>query len=141
MLLLLYEGDIAGQGRQVTSQKHLKKVPTQPLLTFPTIVKSVDSSTNSKESKELKQQSIDVNVLKRDMLKSEIMWYTEVVICNYSYLSCKRKNVLFASMFPDSKIVPQIRLGKTKCAYTIFYGTAPYLNDVLNLLTGTREEE
>ena len=75
------------------------------------------------------------------MLKSEIMWYTEVVICNYSYLSCKRKNVLFASMFPDSKIVSQIRLGKTKCAYTIFYGTAPYLNHVLNLLAGTREEE
>lgn len=73
MLLLLYEGDIARQDRQVTSQKYLKRVATQPLLTFTTIVKSVDSSTNSKKSKELKQQSIDVNVLKRDMLKSEIM--------------------------------------------------------------------
>ena len=60
---------IAGQGSKAldghfTLQKNLKKFPTQPPLTFSTIVKSVDSSTSSKESKELKQKSIDVNVLK-----------------------------------------------------------------------------
>ena len=54
---------IARQGSKaldghVTSEKHLKRVPTQPPLTFPTVVKSVDSSASSKESKELKQQSI-----------------------------------------------------------------------------------
>ena len=107
----------------------MKRVPTQPPLTFPTIVKSVDSSTSSKESRELKQQSIVVNVLKRDTLKLDIMWWTEVVICNYSYRSCEKKNDLFASMFPDSKIASQFR---AKCTYRIPDGIAPYVTDVLN---------
>ena len=83
------EISVVGQGIKdldghVMSQKHLKGVPTQLPLTFPTIIKSVDPSTSCKESKELKQQSIDMNFLKQDTLKSEIMWCTEVVMCNYS---------------------------------------------------------
>ena len=35
-------------------------------------------------------------------------------------------------MFPDSKIASQLRLGKTKCAYTILYRIAPYIANVLN---------
>ena len=35
-------------------------------------------------------------------------------------------------MFLDSKIAFQFRHGKTKCAYTILYGIAPYVFDVLN---------
>ena len=97
------EISIAGQDSKaldghVRLQKHLKRVATQPPLTFLTIVNGVDSSTSSKESKELKQQAIDVNVLKQDTLKSGIMWCTEVVMCNYSYHSCKKKNDLFASV-------------------------------------------
>ena len=72
-----------------------------------------------KESKELEQRSIDVNILKQDALKLEIMWCTEVVICNYSYRSCEKKNDLFASMFPDSKIASQFRIEESKCVYTI----------------------
>ena len=131
------EISIAGQGIKaldghVMPQKHLKRVRTQLSLTFPIIVKSVDSSTSSKESKELKQQSIDMNVLKQDTLKLEIMWCTEVVMCNFSYRSCEKKNDLFASMFPDSKIPFQFRLRKTKYAYMMRYRIAPYVTDVLN---------
>ena len=131
------EISIAGQDSKaldghVRSQKHLKRVTTQLPLTFPTNVNSVDSSTSSKESKELKQQSIDMNVLKQDTLKLGIMWCTEVVMCNYSYHSCEKKNDLFASMFPDGKIASQFGLGETKCAYVILYGIALYVTDVLN---------
>ena len=130
------EISIAGQGikaldGRVMSQKHLKRVPTQLPLTFPTIIKSVDSSTSSKESKELKQQSIDMNVSKQDTLKSEIMWCTDDVMCNYSYRSCEKKNDLFASMFPDSKIASQFR---AKCIYRIPDGIAPYVTVVLMML-------
>ena len=81
------EISIAGQGIKaldghVMLQEHLKKVTTQLPLIFPTIVKSVDSSMSSEEPKQLKQQSIDMNVLKQGTLKSEIMWCTEVVMCN-----------------------------------------------------------
>ena len=54
-----------------------------------------------------------MNVLKQDTLKSEIMWCTEVVICNHYYRSCKKKNDLFVSMFPDIKIASQFCLGET----------------------------
>ena len=58
--------------------------------------------------------------------------HTEVVMCNYSYHSYKKKNDLFAYMFLDSKIAFQFHHGKTKCACTILYGIAPYVFDVLN---------
>ena len=35
-------------------------------------------------------------------------------------------------MFPDSKVASQLGLGKAKCAYTLLYGIAPYITDVLN---------
>ena len=60
------------------------------------------------------------------------MWCTEVVMCNYSYHSCGKKNDLFASIFPDSKVASQFRLGKTKYTYMILYEIAPYVTDVLN---------
>ena len=94
------EISIEGQGSKaldghVTWQKRLQRVPTQPSLSFPTIVKNADSSTSSKESKELKQLSIDVNVLKQGTLKLEIMWCTEVAMCNFSYRSCEKKKKRF----------------------------------------------
>ena len=109
---------IAGQGTKTldghfTLQKNLKKVPTQPPLTFSTVVKSVDSSASSKESKELKQKSIDVNVLKQDTLKSEIMWCTKVVMCNYSYRSCEKKKKIYLHLcFLIAKLLPSSVLGK-----------------------------
>ena len=60
-----------------------------------------------------------MNVLKRDTLKSEIMWCTEIVMWNYSCCSYKKKNDLFAS---DSKIASQFSIGKAKCSYMILYG-------------------
>ena len=35
-------------------------------------------------------------------------------------------------MSPNSKTASQLRLGKTKCAYTILYRIARYVTDVLN---------
>ena len=35
-------------------------------------------------------------------------------------------NKLFAVIFPDSEISFNLKLGKTKCAYLVNYGTAPY---------------
>ena len=58
------EISIAGQGVKASDghvilQKHFKKVPTPLPLTAPAIVKDVDSSTCSTESKVLKQQSMN----------------------------------------------------------------------------------
>ena len=58
------EISIAGQGVKASDghvilQKHFKKVPTPLPLTATAIVKDVDSSTCSTESKVLKQQSMN----------------------------------------------------------------------------------
>ena len=58
------EISIAGQGVKASDghvilQKHFKKVPTPLPLTAPAVVKDVDSSTCSTESKVLKQQSMN----------------------------------------------------------------------------------
>ena len=110
------EISIAGQGSKalnghVMLQKHLKSVPTQLPLNFPTTVKSVDSSTSSEESKELKQQSIDVNVLKQGTLKLEIMWCTEVGMC-FSTTLAKRKMIYLHLCFLTTKLLPSFVLGK-----------------------------
>ena len=60
-----------------------------------------------------------MNVLKQETIKSEIMWYIEVVMCNYSYHSREKKNDLFLSIYPDSEIAFQFRSWKTKCAYMV----------------------
>lgn len=73
-----------------------------------------------------------MNVLKQDILKSEVMWCIEVAMCSYSYHSCEKKNGMLVSTFPDSQIAFQFLFGKTKCAYMILYEIAPYVTCVLN---------
>ena len=116
------EISIAGQGSKALDalRKSLPFLQLSEVLILPRAPKN---------PKKLKQQSVDVNVFKQDTLKLEIMWCTEVVMCNYSYRSCEKKNDLFASMFPNSKIASQFCPGKTKCAYTILYGIALYVID------------
>lgn len=128
------EINIAGQGvaaveGHLTSQKHKDKVPStnQNMICFEKAGQDKPQST----CKEPKQQSIDVNVLKQDTLKAEILWSVEVVASNYSYRSCEDKSVLFSSIFPDGKIASQFQLGKTKCAYMITFGIAPYVSELL----------
>lgn len=76
------EINIAGQGvaaveGHLTSQKHKDKVlsTNQNMICFKKAGQDKPQST----CKEPKQQSIDVNVLKQDTLKAEILWSVEVV--------------------------------------------------------------
>ena len=114
-------------------------MPSQSPLAFPsTVIQGNSNSPNASQQNsieldnDLRQQSIDVHILKQDTLKSEIMWSIDVIMSNYSYRSCERKNHLFNSMFHDSKIASQFHVGKTKCAYVILHGIAPYVSDLLN---------
>ena len=123
------EISVAGQGTKavyshITSQKHSRSVPSQSPLAFPsTVIQGNSNSPNASQQNSIEldndliQQSIDVHILKQDTLKSEIMWSTDVIMSNYSYRSCEKKNNLFNSMFHDGKIASQFHVGKTKCAY------------------------
>ena len=78
-----------------------------------------------KKSKKV-QQTLCKTVFSDDVTKSEIMW--AVLRNNYSYHSCANKSTLFATMFHDSKIAWNFKLGKTKCSYVLCHGIAPYCN-------------
>ena len=67
-----------------------------------------------------------------DVTKSEVMWVLEVLRNNYSYRSCANESTLFVTLFHDSKIAQNFKLGKTECSYVLCHGIAPYCNDVLH---------
>ena len=43
-------------------------------------------------------------MIKTEILKSEIFWFLEVLMSDYSFMSCANKSNLFAVMFEDSQI-------------------------------------
>ena len=57
-------------------------------------------------------------------MDAEIRWCLCMVSCHSSYNSCADLVAMFQVMFPDSKIVSQFTLGKTKTRYTMRYGIA-----------------
>ena len=54
-----------------------------------------------------------------------------VVKGHLSYNLYSNIKELFNVMFPDSNIVAQFSLGKTKCRYMILFGLAPYFKNAL----------
>ena len=55
-----------------------------------------------------------------------------VVKSHHSFNSCSDLKNIFTKMFPDSDIVTQFTLGKTKCQYMILYGLASKLIKQIN---------
>lgn len=62
---------------------------------------------------------------------AEIRWVFNLLASHHSYRSCLNLNDLFKVMFPDSEIAKLFQLSKTKCAYYVLYGLAPYFMDTL----------
>jgi len=58
--------------------------------------------------------------------KSEVIWAMKVVMNHLSFRSCLDLSETFRIMFPDSAIAHKFMLSKTKAAYSIVHGLAPY---------------
>ena len=58
-------------------------------------------------------------------IDAETCWGLRMVNFHSSYNSCVDLGAVFQVMFPDSEIVSQFTLGKTKAKYTMLYGIAP----------------
>ena len=70
-------------------------------------------------------------LLKSTVTKAEILWCLKTVLSHSSFRSCENISKLFSVMFSDSDIAKSFSLGKTKCAYFINFGIAPYFRDLL----------
>ena len=63
--------------------------------------------------------------------KAEVIWAPQTVAKHQSYRSCDDVKNIFEAMFPDSEIAHKFTLGRTKAAYTVVYGLAPYFQQAL----------
>ena len=91
------------------------------------------TSIIQKETGKQKQsaKSIDQYAVSINSLNAEILWCMYVVKGHLSYNLCSNIKELFNVMFPDSDIVAQFSLGKTKCRHVILFGLAPYFKNAL----------
>src|SRR3989441_242053 len=77
-------------------------------------------------------QSLNAFVLTDTVTKSEILWAMKIVMNHMSYRSCLDISQLFQTMFPDSEVAQKFTMSKTKAAYSIVHGLAPYFREKLD---------
>ena len=69
------------------------------------------------------------NYLSREQVtKAEIIWCMHTVMQHHSLRASEASVRLFPIMFPDSEIASKVQLHRTKVAYTITHGLAPYFH-------------
>ena len=86
----------------------------------------------SSSSAQAKQYSLISSYTGKAIIKdAEICWAIKVVMSHFSYRSCFNINKPFQKMFPDSAEANYFSLSKTKCAYTVQFGIAPYFKNEL----------
>ena len=84
-------------------------------------------------SKDRSQAAISVLQMpnKSDVLIAEVLWALKTLISHYSQRSSEGTDKLFKNMFPDRQIAQSFQCGRTKCAYLICFGLAPYYHNML----------
>ena len=110
-----------------TGKKHLLKCPGKNQARIE--LTSPKENQPDSVSEPVHQSSVTSFITKEETVKAEIRWTLETLQSNYSFNSCSQKSELFAAMFSDSTIAKQFSMGKTKCAYYLTYGMAPYFKD------------
>ena len=109
-------------------KKHSLKCPanSQAEITFAPLEKDSEKGNNDPKENSKMQTTIDSLLIRENTVAAEIRWALESLMSSYSYNSCSSKTELFSAMFSDSNIAEQFSMGKTKCAYYITHGIAPY---------------
>ena len=49
---------------------------------------------------------------------------------NWSLNSCEQIGACFKAMFPDSEVAQKFTLGRSKAAYVIYFGLAPFFGTI-----------
>jgi len=63
--------------------------------------------------------------------KAEILMASKLVTSNYSFSSYAEMGEICKLAFSDSEIAQHLTIGKTKVAYVLVYGLAPYFRAIL----------
>ena len=89
------------------------------------------SSANNDYEESVQSRPAPHSASTSEVLSSEILWAIQACMSHFSYRSCSELGDLFHRMFPDSQIAKKFSLGRTKCAYLVSFGLAPYFKNVL----------
>nr|XP_042895723.1 uncharacterized protein LOC122268899 [Parasteatoda tepidariorum] len=92
---------------------------------------SVESLNDPILSTPSTRQGLESFLLRDDVTKAEILWCLHTVVTHKSVRMLEKDVELFQLLFPDSKIAKSIKLKKSKIAYSILYGIAPYFKTEL----------
>ena len=63
----------------------------------------------------------------------EIIWVLRLVKNDYSFRSCLEPDEFLRDMFPNNDIASNFKLLKTKCAYLVTHGVAPWMKSNLQV--------
>ncbi|XP_054720775.1 uncharacterized protein LOC129230403 [Uloborus diversus] len=92
----------------------------------PSISSLASSSSSLAPSRALKTFLINDSVV-----KAEILWCLQTIMTHKSLRATSADVLLLQNMFTDSLIAQKMQLQRTKIAYSILYGIAPYFKDNL----------
>lgn len=110
------------------SKKHLSIMKS--MKSCSTVKMFIASPTENTESASIQIDSLKETVkpflLSEEVTKSEIVWCLHAAIEHMSFRSAARALSTFKIMFPDSSIASKMQLQRTKVAYTLVHGLAPY---------------
>lgn len=88
-------------------------------------------SSNTTSLRDTEAKYMEKFVTKDGITKAEILWSLHIVAHHQSYNSCEGISKLFQAMFPDCPTAKQLQLSKSKIAYLIPFGLAPYFKSQL----------
>ena len=89
---------------------------------------SANTSSNVVHHSNPKPRGLETMLKKNNVTKAEILWCLKIVRSRDSQSSGGESVNLFSQMFPDSEIAQKMKLQRTKIAYTINFGLAPYFS-------------
>ena len=138
--------DIASMGKSAieshsTGKKHLKALDRRNSLSTLCFQKQqkeqsasqqgTTSATTQNVTSLPLTSTVSSLIVKSGVSRAEILWVLKIVKSHFSFRSCEDTSELFKVMFSDSTIAKFFSLGKTKCAYYVNFGLAPYFKDQL----------
>ena len=143
ILVLWVIGPYSAMNRAKTIKKNVKSMKVQPPMNA-FFKKSENSAKGNSENQSSlnaascsikQQQSLclvnDQFVTEDEVTRAELLWAMNVSYKHFSDISCCDVVSMFQLIFTDSNIASRVSLRKTKVAYYITHGLAPYFHNEL----------
>lgn len=122
-----------GTTADLNSTAHTLTSASDTPLGKPTALESTKSPLMQSQTSNEQSDRINHFLIKDEVSKAEIIWCLKAVMNHNSLRDIENSVSAMKLIFPDSKIVGEMKLRKDKAAYTISYGLNNYFqNELIN---------